>query len=167
MRIAVILPDLGRGTGYSLVVKNLLVGLAKRHEIGLFSVLPRDSDRRENTELPYQLEEYVEGVVKPEERKLSRRARYFVVDPERLTWIERGVEAFRAERIVGFNYNMVPFVGLLRSDIPKIVDVIDSQILYSLRELQNGHLGGETLKHLLAAILIGRENFGKFAATVT
>ena len=167
MRIAVILPDLGRGTGYSLVVKNLLVGLAKQHEIGLFSVFPRDSDRRENTELPYQLEEYVEGVVKPEERKLSRRALYFGVDPERLTWIERGVEAFRAERIVGFNYNMVPFIGLLRSDVPKIVDVIDSQILYSLRELQNGHWGGETVKHLLAAILIGRENFGKFAATVT
>jgi glycosyltransferase involved in cell wall biosynthesis len=55
----------------------------------------------------------------------------------------------------------------MRSDVPKIVDVIDSQILYSLRELQNGHFGGGNIKHFLAAIQVGRENFPKFAATVT
>ncbi|HEY5054732.1 MAG TPA: glycosyltransferase family 4 protein [Acidobacteriaceae bacterium] len=167
MRIAVIVPELGLGTGYSVVVENLLAGLARQHEVGLFSVFPRHSDRERSTQVPYPLEEYAAGETRPVERNLSRMSRYFGVDAERLTWLEQRVAAFDAKRIIGFNYNMVPFVGQMRSDVPKIVDVIDSQILYSLRELQNGHFGRGNLKHFLAAIMIGRENFPKFAATVT
>jgi glycosyltransferase involved in cell wall biosynthesis len=168
MRIAVIIPELGYGTGYSLVVKNLLMGLARQHDIRLFAVFPNYSkDRQENAELPYPLEEYTKGTAEPEKRQLSRASRYYGVDTERLAWAEGHVEAFGAERIVGFNYNVAPLVGLLQSEVPKVMNVIDSEILYGLRELRSGKLGAEPVKRLLAAILAGREHFRKFAATVT
>jgi glycosyltransferase involved in cell wall biosynthesis len=47
------------------------------------------------------------------------------------------------------------------------VNLIDSEVLYGLRELRGGNFAGQTIKRLLAATLAGREHFPKFAASVT
>lgn len=168
MRIAAIVRDLAPGTGLNLVVENLLAGLAAQHEIRLFLLFPGYyANRQENTGLPYPREEYTTGSAKPEKRKLSRASRYYGADPERLAWIESRVADFGADRVVGFDYNMAPFVGLLRSGAPKILNAVDSEILYYLGQMRKGNLGVAVLKHLVAAILSGREHFRKFAATVT
>ena len=74
---------------------------------------------------------------------------------------------YRAECVVGFDYNIAPYIGLLDSDIPKILNVIDSEILYYTNQVLTGNVNLGVLKHLTAAFLTGREHFRRCAAIVT
>jgi glycosyltransferase involved in cell wall biosynthesis len=168
MRIAVIVRDLAPGTGLNLVVENLLQGLAERHEIRIF-VLFRGyyGGRSEKITLPYPSEEYIAGSAVRDDRTLSRASRYYGADVQRLAWLENRIADFGAERIVGFDYNVAPFVGLLQTAIPKILNVVDSEVLYYLGQIRNGNFVPAIIKHFVAAWLVGREHFRKCAAVVT
>jgi glycosyltransferase involved in cell wall biosynthesis len=168
MRIAVIVRDLAPGTGLNLVIQNHVEGLAEEHEIRLFLVFPGSSkSRAEAVPCPYPCEKFVAGAVGAQGRKLSRASRYYGVDLERLGWLESRLAEFRADRLVGFDYNVTPFLGLVRSHAPKILHVVDSEILYYASQFRLGKVTYGALKHLLAAFLVGREHFRSCAALVT
>src|SRR6185437_2279723 len=170
MRIAIVARDLPRATGFGLVVDNLLRGLAQDHAVRLFILhpgyyKPRAFDPRD---WPYDWEEYTTPDRKEgRDTRMSRASRYYKVEAARLAWLNSRLADYRADRIVGFDYNLAPYLGMLESRAPKVLNVVDSEILYYGNQLLCGNIEVSIVKHLVAAVLAGRENFRRCAALVT
>lgn len=173
MRIAVITRDLPMppGTGLNLVIHNLVRGLAEKHEVRFF-ILQRGYygykiPGGDPASFPWQFEE-CPADAKPERSvALSRSTRYYGIQPARIDWLATRIAAFGADRVIGFDFNLAPYLALLPTQAPKILNAVDSEILYFQNQVAAGKLNTNVLKHLAAAWLMGREHIRKCDAVVT
>ena len=175
MRIAVITRDLPLppGTGLNLVIHNLVRGLAERHEVRFFILqrgyygykVPGGGD--DPAGFPWAFEECPAGTRAAREVALSRATRYYGIQQAKIDWLAGRLEAFGADRIVGFDFNLAPYLALLPTKVPKILNAVDSEILYFQNQVTAGKVNSEVLKHLAAAWLMGREHIRKCDAVVT
>ena len=175
MRIAVVTRDLPLppGTGLNLVIHNLVRGLAARHEVRFF-ILQRGyynykvpGNANDPALFPWAYEECPAGASAAGPATFSRPTRYYGIQPGKIDWLAARLDAFGAERIVGFDFNLAPYLALLPNKVPKILDAVDSEILYYKNQIAAGHLKTSVLKHLAAAWLMGREHISRFEAVVT
>src|SRR5581483_3560363 len=174
MKIAVVTRDFPYPhTGLNLVVQNLVAGLASEHQIRWFILRGDDpyslsNGYQQSWNFRYDFEECLSRLTAAQGRRsLSRASRYYGVRLERLEWLEQRVAAFAPDRIVGFDYNLAPYLALLRTEAPRILDAVDSEILHYAKQLLVGNCNGSVLRHLLAAALAGMEHLSKFAAVVS
>lgn len=181
MRIAIVTRDLPLppGTGLNLVIHNLVRGLAARHEVRFF-VLQRGyynykvpGNAHDPALFPWAFEECPadlansNGANSNGDHLLSRPTRYYGIKPAKVDWLAGRIAAFQAERIVGFDFNLAPYLALLPNQTPKILDAVDSEILYYKNQMAAGNLKTSVVKHLAAAWLMGREHMRRLNAVVT
>lgn len=175
MRIAIVTRDLPLppGTGLNLVIHNLVKGLAARHEVRFF-ILQRGyynykvpGNANDPALFPWEFEECPSDVTTGHGQALSRPTRYYGIQTGKVDWLAGRLQAWGAERIVGFDFNLAPYLALLPNKIPKILDAVDSEILYYRNQIAAGNLRTGVWKHLAAAWLMGREHIRKFDAVVT
>jgi glycosyltransferase involved in cell wall biosynthesis len=88
--------------------------------------------------------------------EIPRVARYYRTERDKLIWLDNKIKAYKPDRIIGFGYDLLGYFGLLDPNIPKILDVVDSEVLFFWRDIKQGHMGLNCLKHLLASVLIAK-----------
>jgi polysaccharide biosynthesis protein PslH len=175
MKVAIVTRDLPLppGTGLNLVIHNLVRGLAERHDVRFF-ILQRGyynykvpGNANDPALFPWPFEECPAQPISTSTRALSRSTRYYGIQTSKIDWLSERLNAFGAERVVGFDFNLAPYVALLPNRVPKILDAVDSEILYYRNQLAAGNFKTGVVKHLAAAWMMGREHISRFSAVVT
>jgi glycosyltransferase involved in cell wall biosynthesis len=155
--------------GLNLIVHHVLGRLSRRHEVLTFVL-----DHTQGHDLD---DYFLKFVCAPEPtgaqpahatgaRELPKLARYYRTSGPKLAWLETALRDFVPDVVLGFDNNVAPYLALLPNRIPKVLDAVDSEILYLRRQLWRGDVGLRTIKHLIAAIALARLYFPRCQALV-
>jgi glycosyltransferase involved in cell wall biosynthesis len=160
MKAMIILRDLPIPVyvGLNLVIHNVLKGLMEKHQI-LVLVLDKEYPADKSMFFAeYESYEYCEKKVYGGKIpvKISRVAHYYRTERDKLIWLENKIKAYKPDRIIGFGYDLLGYFGLLDSNVPKILDLIDSEVLFLWRDIKQGHMGPSHWKHLIASVFIAK-----------
>lgn len=159
--------------GLHLVIHHILRGLIERHEVNVFVLDNNYGPELSDYFLPFHC--YAANPVgtsssvsadSPRQR-LPHIARYYRSIPEKLAWLQQAVTDYRPDVIIGFGYDLAPYFGLLPGHTPKVLDVVDSEILFLWRQIRSGELTAAMVKHLIAAIAAARQYLSRCDALVT
>ena len=169
LRIAALVRDLPIPVyaGLNLIVHHVLGRLSRRNEVLTFVL-----DRHYGRELgDYFLKfvcapEATGSAVSPPANAIPRVARYYGTSAPTLAWLETALADFAPDILLGFDNNVAPYLALLSTPVPKVLDAVDSEILYLWRQLLRGDLRVRTVKHLLAALASARLYFPRSDAVV-
>lgn len=160
MKVMVILRELPIpiNFGLHLVIHNVLKGLMKGHQLRV-EILDNEYNAEKSAffvecESYDDCEKELRGGGMPE--KIPRIAHYYRTERDKLVWLHNQIEAYKPDRIIGFGYDLLGYFGLLDSNIPKILDVVDSEVLFLWRDIKQGHVGLDHWKHLIASVLIAK-----------
>lgn len=170
MRIALILrkPPFPAHTGFNLIVHNVIKRLAELHQIKTFFLDAACEGSKFHFYTEYELYECNGEVLDNYSgAKVSRFARYYGTEDNKLAWLNSRVSQFNPERILGFGYDLLGYFGALNTNIPKILDIVDSETLFLWREIKTGSADLNTWKHLLAAFMTSRKYVKKCEAIIT
>jgi glycosyltransferase involved in cell wall biosynthesis len=170
MRIALILrkPPFPAHTGFNLIVHNVIKRLAELHQIRTFFLDAACEEGNFHFYTEYELYECDGEVLNNYNgAKISRFARYYGTEENKLAWLQRKVSQFNPERLLGFGYDLLGYFGALNTSIPKILDIVDSETLYLWREIKTGSADLNNWKHLLAAVMISRKYVKNCEAIIT
>jgi len=174
MKIAVILRQLPIPVhaGLHLVIHHVLHGLLERHEVQAFVLDNNYGPELSSYFLPFrsyaaESPSSFPSVSTALLKKVTRVARYYGATPEKLSWLQQSITDYSPDVVTGFGYDLAPYFGLLQSDVPRVLDVVDSEILFLWRQLHTGELKLATLKHLLAAMVAARRYLAQCNALVT
>lgn len=159
--------------GLHLVIHHILRGLLERHEVKAFVL---DSDYGPELSgyfLPFRCyaadaansAQPVSAVSPP--RRLPHVARYYRSAPEKLAWLRQAIDDEKPDVVIGFGYDLAPYFGLLSAQIPKVLDIVDSEILFLWRQIRSGEITAAMAKHLVAALVVARRYLPRCDALVT
>jgi glycosyltransferase involved in cell wall biosynthesis len=166
MKISVILRQLPIPVhaGLHLIIHHILHGLKERHTVQALVL-----DKNYGSDLTdYFISFHCYGDdAQRSSNQLSPVARYYRTEPEKLAWLQQEIDAQRPDVIIGFGYDLAPYFGLLQGKTPRVLDVVDSEILFLWRQLRTGDLNITTVKHLIAAIAVARQYLAHCDALVT
>ena len=174
MKIAVILRQLPIPihAGLHLVIHHMLHGLLERHEVQAFVLDNNYGPELSGYFLPFHCyatepPDSFPSVSTALSNKVTRVARYYGATPDKLAWMQQSIADYRPDVVIGFGYDLAPYFGLLQGDVPRVLDVVDSEILYSWRQIRAGELKVAMAKHLVAAMVAARRYLARCSALVT
>jgi glycosyltransferase involved in cell wall biosynthesis len=84
-------------------------------------------------------------------------ARYYGVTRTREDWLRAGLERFAPRVVVGFGYDIAPYLEAVRDRYATVADVIDSEVLYLWRQVRQGEVNLGVLKHLVTSMRLARQ----------
>ena len=84
-------------------------------------------------------------------------ARYYGVTRTREDWLRAGLERFAPRVVVGFGYDIAPYLEAVRDRYATVADVIDSEVLYLWRQVRQGEVNLSVLKHLVTSMRLARQ----------
>lgn len=174
MKIAVILRQLPIPVhaGLHLVIHHMLHGLLERHEVQAFVLDNNYGPELSGYFLPFHCyatepPDSFPSVSTVLSNKVTRVARYYGATPDKLAWMQQSIADYHPDVVIGFGYDLAPYFGLLQGDVPRVLDVVDSEILYSWRQIRAGELKVAMAKHLVAAMVAARRYLARCSALVT
>lgn len=174
IRIAVVLNQLPIPVhaGLHLVIHHMLHGLLERNDIQAFVLDGSNGPDLSDYFLHFNSYAAEESGTSSSAStqlpiKLARVARYYSVTPEKLAWLQESIADYRPDVVIGFGYDLAPYFGLLQGTVPRVLDVVDSEILFLWRQIRAGELKVATLKHLVAALITARRYLSRCNALVT
>lgn len=152
--------------GLNLIVHHVLGRLSRRNEVLTFVL-----DRSYGPELGDYFLKFTcapesAGAASASVDGIPKVARYYRTSAHTLAWLETALVDFAPDVILGFDNNVAPYLALLSSPVPKVLDAVDSEILYLWRQVRRGDLRVRTVKHLLAALASARLYFPRSDAVV-
>jgi len=152
-RIAIVVRELPIPVyaGLNLIIHHLARRLAARHAVHVFVLDPNHDGDTSSFGVPFTCFAPPSGPM-PAGTGVSRLARYYRVTPQKLTWLSDALAAYKPDVMLGFGYDLGPYFGLIRNDVPKILDVVDSEILYLWRQIIRGDISLINVKHLIASL---------------
>jgi glycosyltransferase involved in cell wall biosynthesis len=159
--------------GLHLVIHHLLRGLAARHTVKAFVLDDSYGPELSDYFLPFRCYPMdppgssPSVSATPPPRRLPLVAHYYRSTPEKLAWLQQAVTDYQPDVIIGFGYDLAPYFGLLRGNIPKVLDVVDSEILFLWRWIRSGELTASLAKHLVAALVSAHRYLRRCNALVT
>lgn len=168
MKIAVVLrkPPVPVYTGLNLIIKNVLERISGGLRLKLFILDGEAFTDRPDTS--YDLEVFTPPGGSPNgNSRICRYARYYGTDESRLQWLSERVAEYRPDRVVGFGYDLLGYFGLLETRAPKILDIVDSEVLVLWREIKRGMVRPYMWKHVAASIALARKYIGKCDLIIT
>lgn len=158
--------------GLNLVVHNVLGGLAcRRHDIQLYVLDPTEGAEPVDYFLRFSCAPTASAAAVSNDKDpgiaTSRLARYYRTSSAKLGWLHRQIQEYAPDVVLGFAYDVAPYVALLPSRVPKAMDVVDSEPLFLWRQLWHGDMGLDAIKHLLAASAVASLYLRRCDAVVT
>lgn len=158
--------------GLHLVIHNILLGLIARHEVKAFVLDKSYGLELSNYFLPFRCyasdqPDHLLSVSGSPLKQVPRVAQYYEVMPEKLAWLQRAVVSFNPDVVIGFGYDLAAYFGLLQGKIPRVLDIVDSEILFLWRQIRAGELTVDAVKHLAAAVAAARLYLSRCDALVT
>ncbi|HZF20097.1 MAG TPA: glycosyltransferase [Burkholderiales bacterium] len=152
--------------GLNLIVHHVLGRLSRRNEVLTF-VLDRSYGRELGDYfLRFTCAPESAGAASASVDGIPKVARYYRTSAHTLAWLETALVDFAPDVLLGFDNNVAPYLALLSSPVPKVLDAVDSEILYLWRQVRRGDLRVRTVKHLLAALASARLYFPRSDAVV-
>lgn len=174
LRIAVVVRELPIPiyAGLNLIIHNVVLRLAKKHDTLALVLDKAQLEKNEGYFTPFccfdtEMCQQISEKNVQEVYRVPRIARYYRVTPDKLAWLQHAVDDYHPDVVIGFGYDLAPYFGLLPVNIPKILDVVDSEILYHWRQIRRGDLSLGQLKHLFASIAAARLYLSDCNAIVT
>ncbi len=169
MKIAVILRDFPVPiyTGMNVIINNVLKRIILKYQIKLF-ILDAKDELVDNCLYDYDMYKIDSNFEHNENTfNICRIAKYYRTEKKRVFWLNNRLNEYKPDRIVGFGYDLLGYFGLIRIEIPKVLDVIDSEMLYLWREILKGKLNLNTSKHLVASIMLSKRYLNKCDSIIT
>jgi len=87
----------------------------------------------------------------------NRVARYYGITRAREEWLRAGLERFAPQAVLGFGYDIAPYLEAVRDRYATVADPIDAEVLYLWRQIRQGEINLTVLKHLLASMQLARQ----------
>jgi glycosyltransferase involved in cell wall biosynthesis len=158
--------------GLHLVIHHMLHGLLERNDIQAFVLDRSYGPDLSDYFLPFssyaaEKSGTVPSTSTPLSNQVTRVARYYGATPEKLAWLRQCLADYRPDVVIGFGYDLAPYFGLLQGTVPRVLDIVDSEILFLWRQIRAGELKVATLKHLVAAVIAARRYLARCSALVT
>lgn len=154
--------------GWSVRVFHILVGLSRVHETHAFLLSA--------IETPIPFHPGWETLVVPSRTDVSPLkpkhagiiARWANTNSQKLSWLDSMVRRTQPDCILGFGHESIGYVALLDSlGRPKILDIIDDEVLQGWRDIKAGGLCLKNIKVLISDFLIQRQFLKKCNAIIT
>jgi glycosyltransferase involved in cell wall biosynthesis len=157
--------------GLHLVIHHMLRGLQERHDVQAFVLDKTYGPELADYFLPFRCYAAESPVSIPSvsaalSKKVTRVARYYSTTPEKVAWLQKSIGDYRPDVVIGFGYDLAPYFGLLQGDVPRVLDVVDSEILFLWRQIRSGEFKIATVKHLVAAVIAARRYLARCNALV-
>ncbi len=153
MRLAIILRRLPIPVhaGLHLIIHHVLLGLQRRHQLQAF-VLDQDWDGTNAEDFFVPFERFTPGPSLSGSSAIPRIARYYGTESAKVAWLQQRIDAHAPDAILGFGYDLAAYLALLSTQAPRVLDAVDSEILFMWRQIKAGARTWQNAKHLIAAV---------------
>jgi glycosyltransferase involved in cell wall biosynthesis len=156
-------------TGINLIVQNVLKRLSREYQLKIFVL--DESNTSKLMDLPMDLQCYSKSGNHVNDSnndcKIDRVTRYYRTEKNKLLWLQNKIDEYNPDRVLGFGYDLIGYFGLLNTEIPKILDIIDDEILFLWRDIKNSNFSLNRWKNLIASIIIAKKYIRKCSAIIT
>jgi glycosyltransferase involved in cell wall biosynthesis len=148
-------------SGIGLIVHHITTRLARRHDVRVF--LTNDEVPGPSVLGGLPVEAAGGGGYSDAGARVSggeyrnQVARYYGVTRAREDWLRAGLERFAPRAVVGFGYDIAPYLEAVRDRFATVADVIDAEVLYLWRQVKQGEVNLGVLKHLVTSMRLARQ----------
>lgn len=170
MKIAIVLRQLPTylHAGLNLIIYNIIKRLSLIHKINM---LVLDSKENSGTfafiDNIYFFDNKIESTCQLEPHPITFIENYYRTEQKKLYWLQSELEKNNPDKIVGFGYDLLGYFGLLNTRTPRILDVVDSEMLYLWRNIKEDGLSYKIIKHLVASVLLSKKNIIRCNTIIT
>jgi polysaccharide biosynthesis protein PslH len=148
-------------SGIGLIVHHITTRLARRYDVRVF--LTDDAVPRPGALGGLPVEAAGAGGYSDAGARVrggefrNQVARYYGVTRTREDWLRAGLERFAPRAVVGFGYDIAPYLEAVRDRYATVADVIDSEVLYLWRQIKQRQVNLSVLKHLASSLRLARQ----------
>lgn len=100
-------------------------------------------------------------------KKVDMSARFFGTDSYKLDLLGKGIIDYGADLVLGIGFEIAGYIGEVETDAPKIMDLVDSCVLFNWRQLKKGYISALRIKHFLASLSLTWKCVKKCKAVLT
>jgi glycosyltransferase involved in cell wall biosynthesis len=115
----------------------------------------------------YFFDNKIESTCQLEPHPITFIENYYRTEQKKLYWLQSELEKNNPDKIVGFGYDLLGYFGLLNTRTPRILDVVDSEMLYLWRNIKEDGLSYKIIKHLVASVLLSKKNIIRCNTIIT